>query len=238
MKANYGIDAPNVIRNFFLLALSLFLIGYFFPVLTISGAVINLRSAAFSMGVTFFLCGALMIMYAKWGKYNHRDRMLKLVNWKGNEKVLDIGTGRGLLMIGAAKKLTSGKSVGIDIWNAEDLSNNSIDQLKKNIEAEGVVEKTELLTENIIKTGFQDQAFDVIVSNLCLHNIYDKPSRDKACAEIFRILKKDGVIVISDFKHTTEYSNSLTKLGMKTEKVGTYFFDTFPPLTVIRAVKQ
>jgi len=34
--------------------------------------------------------------------------------------VLDVGCGRGLLLIGAARRLTTGKAVGVDIWQAED----------------------------------------------------------------------------------------------------------------------
>jgi predicted nicotinamide N-methyase len=42
-----------------------------------------------------------------------------------NGQVLDVGTGRGLLLIAAAKKLSgSGRAVGIDIWKASDLSEN------------------------------------------------------------------------------------------------------------------
>ena len=43
-----------------------------------------------------------------------------MIPWRGNETVLDVGTGRGLLMIGAARRLTTGISVGIDIWSAKD----------------------------------------------------------------------------------------------------------------------
>jgi cyclopropane fatty-acyl-phospholipid synthase-like methyltransferase len=51
--------------------------------------------------------------------------------------LLDVGTGRGLLMIGAARRLTSGKAVGIDIWNVEDLSGNALKRTEDNIRAEG-----------------------------------------------------------------------------------------------------
>ena len=38
-------------------------------------------------------------------------------------------------------------------------------------------------------TAFADNYFDVILSNLCIHNIKDKEGRQKACAEIHRLLK-------------------------------------------------
>jgi arsenite methyltransferase len=76
--------------------------------------------------------GVLMIVYAKHGKFLHRDRILAMVDWKGDESVLDVGTGRGLLMIGAAKKLTTGKAAGIDIWSTKDLSGNAMERTLPN----------------------------------------------------------------------------------------------------------
>ncbi|MBW4443378.1 MAG: 50S ribosomal protein L11 methyltransferase [Plectolyngbya sp. WJT66-NPBG17] len=70
--------------------------------------------------------------------------MLNLIEWQGDETVLDIGTGRGLLMIGAAKRLTTGKAIGSDIWNAEDLTGNSIENMLKNAELEDVKDKIEI----------------------------------------------------------------------------------------------
>jgi len=189
-------------------------------------------------GTICFLEGLLMLLYARIGKFRHRDRILRLINWTGNEMVLDVGTGLGLLMNGAAKRLTSGKAVGIDIWNKEDLSKNSSYQTRLNAEHEGVSDKIEIKDENIIQTSFQDNYFDVILSNLCLHNIYTREDRKKACIEIHRILKQNGTAVISDFKHWNEYKAEFRELGMTAEKIGTYYFDTFPPLTIIRAVKK
>jgi len=45
----------------------------------------------------------------------------------GGEHVFDVGTGRGLLLIGAARRLTSGKGIGIDVWSTKDLSGNSLE---------------------------------------------------------------------------------------------------------------
>ena len=87
------------------------------------------------------------------------------IGWLEDESVLGVVTGLGLLMFGAAKKLTTGKSYGIDIFNTYDLSNNSIEQTKINAELENVSQKIDILKENILKTNFSDSSFDVIVSN-------------------------------------------------------------------------
>ena len=58
-----------------------------------------------------------------------------------------------------------------------------------------------------------------------------------ACKEIFRILKTGGEAIISDYKHIGEYKKVFEDLGMKVKKESSYFFSTFPPLTIIKAIK-
>jgi SAM-dependent methyltransferase len=237
-KINYGIDAPKVIRNLLGIGGLLLLCSFFMPDDLFPPVSTFLNRSSFVPGLTLTITGLLMIAYAKFGKFKHRDRIINVHHWKGDEQVLDVGTGLGLLMIGAAKKLTTGKSYGIDIFNTYDLSDNSIEQTKINAELENVLQNVEILKENILKTTFKDNSFDVIVSNLCLHNLYKTEERKIACIEIFRILKPNGEVIISDFKRISEYKKAFEELGMIVKKEGPYFFDTFPPLTIIVATKK
>ena len=86
--------------------------------------------------------------------------------------------------------------------------------------------------------SFPDNSFGVILSNLCLHNIYDKPTRLKACNEIARVLKPGGVAIISDFKHTREYAGALRKAGLRVERKTPNFLTTYPPLRILLAYKS
>ncbi len=58
-------------------------------------------------------------------KFRERDWLIDLLNIQGNEYILDVGCGSGLLLIGAAKKLTTGKAIGIDIWLADEVGNSA-----------------------------------------------------------------------------------------------------------------
>jgi SAM-dependent methyltransferase len=230
MKASYGIDAPGVIRNFFLAAAALLASAFWLPPIP--------RGFAVWTGGIFALEGAAMLAYALLGKFRHRDRMLGLVAWRGGERVLDVGTGRGLLMIGAARRLSSGMAVGVDIWNAQDLSGNGPERTLENARLEGVADKIELKTEDARKMSFADASFDVVVSNLALHNIDDAAGRDQACREIARVLKPGGRALISDFRHTAQYAAAFSAAGLRASRHGPYLLDTFPPLAIVEAVKS
>ncbi len=60
---------------------------------------------------------------------------------------------------------------------------------------------------------FPQDKFDVVVSNLCLHDIYQRPTRDLALSKIARVLKPGGTAIISDYKLTGEYAKSLSRAG-------------------------
>lgn len=237
-KPDYGIDAPGVIRNLIVIGLALFVLALFVPVLTIGPVIFPLRPTAIGTGAVCLLEGLAMILYAKVGKFRHRDRMLALVNWTGNETVLDVGTGRGLLMIGAAKKLTTGKSVGIDIWSKNDLSGNSREKAVRNVELEGVSGRVEVRSDDATALKFPDGIFEVVLSNLCIHNIPSREGRDRACREIVRVLKPGGKAIISDFKNTADYLKEFQKAGATGSRSGLDFLHTFPPLRIVEVVKK
>jgi ubiquinone/menaquinone biosynthesis C-methylase UbiE len=233
-KPNYGIDALPAVRN-------LALVGLAAIVLFILSFAVNFLSDFRRMFLGYFFSfsttALLMVLYAKFGKFRHRDRMLNLVSWRGDEQVLDVGTGRGLLMIGAAKRLNSGKAIGIDIWNEADLSGNKKENTLKNAELEGVASKIEIKDEDARKMSFADETFDVVLSNLCLHNIPDKEGRRQACREIARVLKPNGIAVLSDFKSNKLYESVFKDLGLKTKLSYQSIFDTFPPLRTLKVNK-
>src|SRR5262249_4433784 len=123
-KPNYGIDAPRIMRNIVIAAVTSFALAEY--LLTLENQTADLIAGIlFNIVRINILQIILGLLYVKIGKFKHRDRLLNLVSWKGNEHVLDVGTGRGLLMIGAAKRLHDGKSIGMDIWKQSDLRRNT-----------------------------------------------------------------------------------------------------------------
>jgi len=236
-KPDYGIDAPGVVRNLLVIGGALVLSGFLVPVIQIGQVRILWNHSAFPAGGSMLFTGILMLFYARWGKFRHRDRMLNMVSWRGNEQVLDVGTGRGLLLVGAARRLTTGKAIGIDVWSGKDLSGNSLEKTRKNLEVEGVTQKTELRSEDARKLNFPDASFDLVLSNLCIHNIPDKEGRAQACREIARVLKPGGTALVSDFILTGFYKKVFAAAGLKTSRTG-FNLLTFPWLRTVRVEKK
>lgn len=237
VKPNYGIDAPGVIRNLMIAGAALVIAAVVWPRISVGNVELRLFPGFVYSGGFCILGGLLMLLFSKVGKHKHRDRMLAKVTWTGAEAVLDVGTGRGLLLIGAATRLTTGHATGIDIWNAEDLSGNGPEALLKNIALEGVEGKTAVKSEDARQMSFPDASFDVVLSNLCLHNIYDPVGRRRACLEIARVLNCGGVAVVSDYKHVREYARVFAEAGLMVTLNAPDWLRTYPPLRIVVARK-
>lgn len=216
LKPDYGIDAPGVVRNLFLasaLGLALFataLAGLW------SGGVLGfpLAGAGLWTGLGCAGMGAWMLYDSRVGKLKEREHLLDLAVLQPEDQVLDLGCGRGLMLVGAARRLSTGCATGLDIWSQEDLSGNRPEATLENARREGVADRVEIRTGDMREMPFPDASFDAVVSNVAIHNIYDRAGRAKAMAEIARVLKPSGRLVIHDIRHVSEYADDLAKLGL------------------------
>jgi arsenite methyltransferase len=128
-----------------------------------------------------------MLWDSKIGKLRSREHLLRRITWTGEERVLDVGCGRGLMLIGVAKRLTTGMATGIDIWQTEDLSGNRPEATLENARREGVLDRIEVRTGDMRQIPFADNTFDVVVSRAAIHNLYETGDRAQAISEIARV---------------------------------------------------
>ena len=213
-KANYGVDAPGVIRG---------LLGAGAAAGVTAGVLFRLAAGPLtiipavaltlvSVGGLFF--GGLMVLYVIVGKVRTREALLARVAWRGDETVLDVGAGAGLLAIGAAKRAPRGSVIGIDVWSAKDLSDNGPEAFVRNAALEGVSDRVDIRTADARALPFPDASFDVALSLLCLHNIEGAQDQALACRQIARVLKPGGVVVIGDYLPTHAYGEALAQAGL------------------------
>jgi len=215
-RADYGIDAPRQVRGLAFFGVLALLVGLGSWVLkrqTGIGPGIDLLISLLPMAVTFLIFSLLMVWASKVGKFRVRDRLLNAVALRENEQVLDVGCGRGLALIGAAKRLTTGKATGIDLWSAKDLSANSPEAVRANATIEGVADKVDIDTGDMCAMPYADNSFDVVLSMTAIHNVPGNAGRDQALKEILRVLKPGGRLAIFDIFHPFRYATVLRRLG-------------------------
>lgn len=218
-REDYGIDAPTVVRNLFfgglaLLALSGVIALFQRPSELGPGFLLSLFRTGLFAGGAWVATALHMIYGSRVRKLRLRDRLLDELALRGDEQVLDVGCGRGLLLIGAARRLRSGRAFGLDLWQTVDQSGNCPEATLRNATIAGVRERIELHTGDAQKLPFADGTFDVIVSSWALHNIPTREGRDAAIAEIARVVKPGGRVLLVDISHSRDYAQALARHGL------------------------
>jgi cyclopropane fatty-acyl-phospholipid synthase-like methyltransferase len=227
-RVDYGLDAPGVILGCIGLGLAVTMLTL------LSGTLrdfVGFGAAILGMGVVTYAS-------SRWGKLAIRDRVLDALSLRGDERVLDVGCGRGLLLVGAAKRLSTGKALGVDLWSRADQLDNRREVTLANAAAEGVANRVEVVDGDMRKMPFDTASFDVIVSNLAIHNVPGDAGRRQSIIEIVRVLRAGGRVVIIDLAFTKAYAQWLAEgglVGIRREWPARWFF---PPLGIVSAEKR
>lgn len=236
-RADYGIDAPTAVRASGVSGITVFVLGgVVYRALgathpRIARGILGLGALA---GMSLLATAGTMVWGSKVGKLRARDRLLNALALRGDEHALDVGCGRGLLLIGVAKRLTSGRAVGIDLWRDTDQSHNRPQQTWTNAQAEGVADRIELHTGDARQLPFPDGSFDIVMSSWVLHNLADAADRERALREMMRVLKPGGRMAIIDIEHTAEYTRVLRDNGMSdVRRAGRSFLFVVPSFSVM-----
>lgn len=173
-------------------------------------------------GITFLVSGMYVGIYAVLKRITSlerrlrdRDKLMEEIPWRGDETVLDVGCGNGILTMSAAKRLPSGKVIGTDIWT-EGSGDNTLEAFLENAQIEGVADWVEIHNENVLQLSYEDESFDVIISGLTIHHLgFDT---EEGIKEMIRVLKPGGWMAIYDEPSTIFFSTKLLqKYGLKVE---------------------
>lgn len=215
MRPKYGIDAPGLVRGFFVGGLALLFVSMLLYQFASDIGPWSRCLAAVVLVASLYAFGmfCLMVWWSLVVKVKGREQILDLVTWTGKEMVLDIGCGRGLMLIGAAKRLTSGTAIGVDIWQAQDQSANSADAALENARLAGVSDRVTVNTADMRKLPFEACTFDVVVSHWVVHNVEPKADRMSAMQEMVRVLRPNGTILLADIVNRQEYVDEFVRLG-------------------------
>jgi arsenite methyltransferase len=221
----YGIEAPYVPLGLGVAGVVFLVLGFFSPWL-------------FVVAALFLIQTALYLHTTIRGKLLVWEDLLDGLNLQGSERALDLGCGRGPVLLALARRLPRGQAVGVDLWRSRDQTGNAAAATRANADAEGVGALVELQTADMTSLPFPDASFDVVASALAIHNIPSAEGRTAAVTEALRVLRPGGQLIIVDFRHAAGYAGTLRELGardVKLRKLGIrYWYGS--PVTAASAV--
>jgi len=222
-KADYGFDSPYVP----------ILLGASGLVLIVAGVVLALAAgsvpaiALLAAGLVMLLSGISFVYTTRRGKLAVWTELLATLPFAGDETVVDLGCGRGAVLVRAARCVPRGRALGVDIWRSVDQTGNNAAATRRNLAVEGVLDQARLCTGDMRALPLASDALDVIVSSLAIHNISDAAGRREAIEDAYRVLRPGGRLLVADFRATSEHVETLNALGateVKSRNLGWRFW--------------
>jgi ubiquinone/menaquinone biosynthesis C-methylase UbiE len=218
-----------VSNSVFASAVGVLLIGlalwYFLPAnLKVIGLVTAGAAAIYLIAITLFGIGLMLFMRGV--RKSVRQTIINSVPMKGDEQVLDVACGAGMLLNGFAQRLTTGKAFGIDIFQPNS-GGGSLAQLHENAKAEGVENKISFQNMDARHLQFEDARFGVVASSLALHHIgTTRQEIEQAVIEMVRVLKAGGYIALVDLAPMIDIAEgALQREGLKfTQQTSNRYF--------------
>jgi arsenite methyltransferase len=195
---SYGIDAP------YLLIVPAVLILW-----NVIDGVLNHRVVPFAVVAILAASVGSGLYTSRRGKFVVWSKLLDSLALCGDEHVLDLGCGRGAVLLMAAERLRTGRAVGVDLWNRGDQSGNSPAATRRNADAEGIADRVDLHTADMTALPFPNDTFDVVLSNVAIHNIKGARQREAAIDEALRVLRPGGRLMIADIFGADRYAQRL-----------------------------
>ena len=125
-----------------------------------------------------------------------RRKTIKIVEENQPKLILDVATGTGDLAFAAQKRIQPEKIIGLD------LSNGMLEVGREKIIKRDLQEKLEFIQGDSENLPFDNDTFDAVMVSFGVRNFEDL---NKGLKEIFRVIKKEGKIVVLEFSKPKKF---------------------------------
>lgn len=232
-SGEYGIDAPGVVQRLAHLALGAFAVMLVAALVKVP----IVMGIALAVGIVFAIVALAMVSSSRVGKLRERVRIVDAAGLSADDYVLDLGCGRGLLLVEAARRVPAGLAVGVDVWSVVDQSRNVPRAPLDNAVIERVEDRVEVVTGDGRRLPYVGGAFDAVVSNMVVHNIPDSVGRARVIREAARVLRPGGRLVVVDMHRTHEYVAVLRAMRWSEVSRSRRVWRMFPPARYVSGTK-
>ena len=150
-------------------------------------------------------------------RFRNIERLLDALSLSGDEILLDVGTGDGVVAIAAAKRLVRGSVIAIDDWQRPHGGGTpSADVARANAASEGVATRVDVRTLPLDQLALPDASVDVVVACFSLHHL-DRTTRERALLEMARVLRHDGRLLAAEPVGRAHIAETLARAGLEVQ---------------------
>lgn len=193
--------------------------------------------AGFAAAAAAALCGFLQFAGSRWGKAVLARALLRRLDLRGDERMLDVGCGSGVMLVTAAALLPWGRGVGVDRWLPRHQRGSDPETCRHNAVSLGVADRVRVVTGDMTDLPFPSESFDLVVASLSIQTLRLRPLRRAALAEAVRVLRPGGTLLILDFTYTSQYATDAGDAGLRDVRRSRPYGLVFPPVRTVTGVK-
>ncbi|UIN49038.1 methyltransferase domain-containing protein [Bacillus safensis] len=178
-------------------------------------------------------------LFSKWvarymekNHHNINEWTIQLLNIQENDRILEIGTGRGITLSKVAEKLDRGKVYGVDA------SRHMIKYAKRKHKKLAEQDKAVITLGKAEQLPFEDRSFNKLFT---VQTIYYLKDIQQVMKEVYRVLQVDGEVflsfqkqeLINEQKRSTSFSSyseeEISRLfsAYHFREVSVYHYDTY-----------
>nr|WP_243837396.1 methyltransferase domain-containing protein [Bacillus sp. BK450] len=178
-------------------------------------------------------------LFSKWvarymekNHHNINEWTIQLLNIQENDRILEIGTGRGITLSKVAEKLDRGKVYGVDA------SRHMIKYAKRKHKKLTEQDKAVITLGKAEQLPFEDRSFNKLFT---VQTIYYLKDIEQVMKEVYRVLQVDGEVflsfqkqeLINEQKRSTSFSSyseeEISRLfsAYHFREVSVYHYDTY-----------
>jgi len=192
----------NWIRKKFLLILGLCTLGAGALIIVPLGSLYHLIMAFLFVVILIsflFPLYSYVMFSQKGGRFQDKvyNLIIESLGTKVKGKILDIGSGNGVLAVLLAQKQIEAEIVGIDYWGKDWEYSKSVSE--KNAQIGKVEARVHFQKGDAAALEFANDTFDGAISNLTFHEVQSVADKREVVREVLRVVKPGGRFAFVDY---------------------------------------